>query len=801
MSTNNLPIYSSLPQIAQSLCQNMITILNATPGSGKTSLLPYFLVKEGIFSGKILMLESRRITARAAAQRISWHLNEPIGKKVGLRTRDETICSVDTIIEIMTEAVLLRILQNDPSLKGVSLIIFDEFHERTVNADLALSLIRESISLFNPTLKILIMSATLTFEDITASLPEAYYIQVEGNQYPVEIEYRPPQKNESLQSQICNAAKSLVLLSKGDILVFLPGLTEIRKTEDALRKFLPHIEIESIHGSYSISSQRSVIEKKGYQRIVLATNIAETSLTIDGIEAVIDSGIEKRSRYNPATAMEHLDTLQITKESAEQRAGRAGRTAKGVCIRLWNHTDVLIKKRPNILSSDLVPLVMECLLWGTHPDKMKWITNPPQPMITKALEVLQNLLMCKGQTLTKLGTKAALLSTHPRLSRMIILAENEEKSLAILLAGIMSEQQIPSGDLIETCIKITNDGFSLSLQKSINRIARENKIKFRQPETQMIRNKTGAHLYNAYPERVALYAGQNRYILSSGRAARTTETCNSKFIIACIIDGGTDEGLIRSYTPINYDVLVQLVGNPQKYTHIVWTGWKYHLHTKTVLAGIVLSTAKGGIPDKKALHKSAIVKIKSEGFDSLPWDNNHDQSSVTLYKRILFYTNNEYKTNLFSKVKLIDEAEIWLQPFFSTSNNEIITPQILLQALLYRLGYEKLNDFEMKVPSHFILPSGRKIQIDYSSDRPVIAGRIQEFFGTQLIAPICGVQPLIHLLSPANRPVQITEDINGFWKGSYLAIRKELAGRYPKHHWPDDPLSAEASQHAKRKKF
>lgn len=800
MRNHPLPIDKHLSEIASVLEKCQICILSAAPASGKTTVLPAYLLEKQLFEGKILMLESRRIAVRAAVQRIAWLLNEQPGQSAGMRTRDETLVSRNTKLEIITEAILLRMLQKDPSLSGVSLVIFDEFHERTLHADTAFAFLRETISALRPDLKILIMSATLDSEALIESLPDAHRIHIEGREFPVHIEYRPLSRGDSAQVQLVRACCDMVAAVRGDILVFLPGISDIRKTEEALRRKLPAMAIESIHGSYSFADQRSVIEKKEYRRIVLATNIAETSLTIDGIEAVVDSGLEKRSVYNPSTSMEHLQTMRITAQSAAQRAGRAGRTCPGKCIRLWGAHEILGERRPAILDSDLAALVMECLQWGSPPGKIGWLTAPPQSSIQKAFSLLNELGMCEGTALSETGRAAAALTTHPRLSRMILCTNSELKTFAVFLAACLTENTGMENDIIPACQTLLERGITVSLERQIDRITKEHGIKYRRPGKDILSAHAGELLWLAYPDRAAMKTGDTRYILTSGRAARTFSYCAHPYVIACDLEGGSDEGVIRAYAAIDYETLARVSGGAQKRVTLEWEDWEYSVHTTVFVAGLPVSSQKGGRADREQIEQACLLRLEKEGLEALPWKDDNGASPATLFRRICFYCRLRGLESLFSTQSLLSDAAQWLVPFLAVDSRKVLTAAILEQALEFRLGYERLEDMHREVPAQYLLPSGRKITVDYSAQIPVIAGRVQEFFGCASVTKICGIAPLIHLLSPAGRSVQITDDIGGFWERAYREVRKELAGRYPKHYWPDDPLGAEATRYAKRKK-
>lgn len=802
MYIESLPVYQHIDEILKSISDNDMLVLSSAAGSGKTTVVPYFLLTEDFFDRKILLLQNRRIAAQAAADRISVLLGEKTGLTVGLRTRDETLVSPKSRLEVITEGVLLRMLQKDPALEDVSLVIFDEFHERTVNADLGLAFLKDSIENLRPDLKILFMSASFDRASLESSLPGARFLDIPGTTFPVETEYLPVRDERNRVDGWLGGIKKALAATEGDVLTFLPGIGDMRRLQSRIADAFPGIHCDLLHGSFSAAEQRSVILKKDYRRIVLATNVAETSVTIEGITAVVDTGLEKRARYNPATGMDHIETVRITRQSAVQRKGRAGRLGPGTCIRCWDKTEHLTDRQPEIITSDLTPVVLQVMEWGALPENLEWITAPNPAMVERAVSLCESLHLVEAGRISALGKKAAALPLHPRLGAMVLGAD-DEYSTALLLAALISDNDMVRGDIADLIVSIKNEALSRKLHRTVRQLARETGWNF--DMASVCSQASGRLLYKAFPDRVAIRQDGDRWLLPSGRAARFFPAMGpdcADYLIAFSVEGTLQESLIRGYALLSNDDFKKIAGAEEKGLELVWKGWNWSCNTVTLLAGVAVSRVKGGKVGDEHLKDEVFKKIQREGFDSLPWKSGSDDSALALYNRICFFTAHSRCAGLadFSGGTLVAEAPMWLGPFIVATSKEAVSTDILKQALLARLGYEHTMEFEKSVPQECSLPSGRRIKIDYSGERPVIAGRVQEFFGTESLSPICGVPPLIHLLSPASRPVQITDDLAGFWKSSYKEVKKDLAGRYPKHFWPDDPLSEAATTRAKPKK-
>ena len=575
-SPEHFPIFSSLPDITAKLTDGDALILQAETGAGKTTVLPWHLVKNRIFSGKILMLEPRRIAARTATERIADLLGEKPGDSVGLRTRHDSIPG--KCLEIITEGVLTRILRNDPGLEGTSLVIFDEFHERNTAGDIALALTWECRKLFRPDLKILLMSATLSGDEFRKSYGETPYIKVPGRAFPVKTEYSPPYAGEWLEAgmaRLTGEALEKIGKESGDVLVFLPGFREIRRTEEAIRQVLPDIPVEILHGKLPPESQRRLFNRPETirHRIILATNVAETSITLPGIRAVADSGLERRVRYSPRTGLDHWETLPVSLASAEQRKGRAGRLGPGICLRYWKESDFRDPERsPEILETDLAPLLLDILAWGASgPFELTWLTKPPEAGISRAFELLRTLgLIDRDNRLTDEGRKAAEIPFHPRLASMLASAKKSGKTAtAAALAAMIEEDIYPAGhaeaDLREQLAVLKKTFVNPEMVRKIKdeclRIYRSSGLKesaFRLEEIDPL--EAGCVLLYAYPDRAAIRTKRDgikaRYQLAGGRGAVLDGHLSSEeFLVAVDLDGGDADGRIFYAAPFDQNDL------------------------------------------------------------------------------------------------------------------------------------------------------------------------------------------------------------------------------------------------------
>lgn len=828
--TQTLPLFPHLDRIADSLARDGVLLLHAETGAGKTTLVPWRLLSHPAFAGqKIMLLQPRRIAARAAADRIAALLGETIGQTAGLRTRTETVIGAAGRLEVATEGILTRIIQKNQSLDGYGTLIFDEFHERNLQADVGLALAWDCRETVRPDLRILFMSATLPSEDIRAVFGDIDLVSVPGRTHPVRILYRPPRPGEHVWEGASRCAaeaqEMLRVEGGGDTLVFLPGFREIRRTEEILSRDHPGHDADMVvlHGQLPPDEQRRVLNPKPgtRSRIILSTNVAETSLTIPGVRAVVDSGLERRVRYLPRTGMDHWDTVSISNASAEQRKGRAGRLGPGICLRWWSETE---ERRdftpPEIIESDLAPLVLETALWGTAPFDLKWLTPPPSAAVERAYGLLLSLgLIDDRRRITVTGRNAAALGIHPRLGRMILAAsERGWLSTASLVAALLEEGDPLRDDDPDFRARIAawsawrrgersaiNDGAARRIDDEARRI-----IRLAGSEQQALNNSdidpdlAGRLILLAYPDRAARKMGEgtgSRWLLATGRGARMKgHLADTDFIAAAELDGGETDARIFLAAPITIgDLEGGMAGQPEVEDILEWDGWNPHVRSVVRFGSIILKETRGTVSEDQ-IRQSVNDRIAGEGLEFLPWDD----LTRHLCAKILFVQKygGQSKWPDFSSDSLISDINTWLIPYGNYNGGPVFTRDILLNALKNRLGWNNIRQLDILAPDFITLPSGTRKKINYETgDIPVLAARIQEFFGSRVTPSLCGIPVILHLLSPAGRPIQITRDLDGFWERSYPDVKKELKGRYPRHFWPDDPRNALPTHKAKPKKL
>ncbi|PKL35378.1 MAG: ATP-dependent helicase HrpB [Spirochaetae bacterium HGW-Spirochaetae-1] len=833
MTTNetlSLPVYSRLDEIAATLAHDRTLLLHAETGAGKTTLVPWHLLSHRNFSGsKILLLQPRRIAARAAADRIASLLGEKIGKTVGLRTRTETVTGPAARLEVVTEGILTRIIQNDQSLEGYGTLIFDEFHERSLQADIALALSLDCRTTLRPDLNILFMSATLPAADIQSIFGGAQCISIPGRTHPVRVFYRPPFPGEkSWEGAARLATEAGEILSaegSGDILVFLPGFREIRRTQEILEKGrqAAGADITILHGRLLPDDQRRVLNPPpgSRSRIILSTNVAETSLTIPGVRVVVDTGLERRVRYLPRTGMDHWDTAPISIASAEQRKGRAGRTGPGTCLRWWPENDMREEfSQPEIIESDLAPLFLETALWGASPLDLTWLTVPPRGGLERASSLLADLgLLDNTGRITDTGRKAARLGLHPRLGRMIITAaEKGWVATAAVTAALLEERDSMGGndpdfrDRLTAWAAWARGERSAMTEGSARRIADEARriignAGFDQrkiTENDIDPELAGRLLLTAYPDRAARLTDGGpvtRWLMATGRGARLAGSLgNAEYLAAAEMDGGETDARIFLAAPISLsDLESGLAGQPVEEHITEWNEWVPRCQSQVRLKKLVLREKRGLLPPENELRRAAFDRVSKEGLSCLPWN---DQAR-RLCARIMFVRRFGGQSTWpdFAPESLAAEFGEWLIPYGRYDGGPVFTDDTVLQALKNRLGWGNIRQLDTLAPEQWVLPSGTHKSIDYESgDIPIIAARLQEFFGSRETPALCGEPLLLHLLSPAGRPIQITRDLDGFWDRSYPEVKKELRGRYPRHSWPDNPREAEPTSRAKPRK-
>ena len=838
----DLPVDEVIPELAAALRNGHNAVLQAPPGAGKTTRVPLALLNEAWLSGKrILMLEPRRLAARSAAYYMARQLNENVGDTVGYRVRMDSRVSKGTRIEVLTEGVLTRLLQNDPGLSDVGLVIFDEFHERNLQADLGLTLCVEIRAALRDDLRLLAMSATLAGEPVSALLGNAPVITSTGRSFPVETRYLPPDMRRATGAGFLDhaaiAVERALTQESGSLLVFLPGITEIKRVEQRLREanLGAHTLICPLYGELDQQLQEQAIlpAPAGQRKVVLATSIAETSLTIEGIRVVIDSGWSRVPRFDPVSGLTRLTTVNVSQASAEQRRGRAGRLEPGICYRLWSegaHNKLPDYNRPEILEADLATLALDIAQWGvTDPDKLAWLDPPPAAHYAQARELLQELgaLDDKG-AITAHGRRMSQLAMHPRLAHMVIMGmELGHGALACDLAALLSERDIIKGerdaDLHLRLQALRTEGPSPlalpqrergSRQENIDRMACSRvrkqaeqwrrQLRIAEHDTSRI-DHTGVLLAYAYPDRIAQRrpGGEPRYLLANGRGAVFTrhETLSAAdYIVAAHLDGAQREARIFLAATISRGEVEEYFADLITTKDFVeWDSRNECVQARRQqrLGALILDDAPLRDADPEAVMQAMLHGIREMGMTCLPWS----KGLRAWQQRVQFLHRLEpQQWPDVSDENLLAGLEDWLAPYLNGVTRRGHLANLDLHAALSgRLSWEQQRSLDELAPTHLAVPSGSRIPIDYDNDPPVLAVRLQEMFGLKETPRIAGgrVALLIHLLSPAYRPVQVTQDLAGFWARSYHEVKKDLKGRYPKHYWPDDPLRAQATARAK----
>ena len=819
----DLPIVEILDDVKAQLQQQNTLIVHAPPGAGKSTLLPLALFEEAWLKGqKIIMLEPRRLAARSIAMRLSELLGEKVGETIGYRIRFETKVGERTQIEVVTEGILTRMLHGDNSLEGVGLVIFDEFHERSIHADVALALCRESQQVLRPDLKILVMSATLNMPQLTQSL-KAPVVESKGRQYPVVIEYVGDQDQFMIPEMTANTVVKASKMHDGDILVFMPGQREITECASILKSKLRGFSIHPLYGQLPYNKQKAAIlpDREGRRKVVLATNIAETSLTIEGVKVVVDTGFGRTMKWDPKSGLSRLETVQVSKDSADQRAGRAGRLSPGVCYRMWSKaTDSRLQEHrtPEILEADLASLALDLASWGiTDPLSLTWLSPPPRGAWQAAVETLHDLEALDNGRITEHGKNMHRLPCHPRLAHMMLMAEEEGLvSLAADVASLLEERD-PLGK--EAGIDINNRIEVLRTHRREDRkggrFDRIEKIagSYRQLFDAEVDNdvfdpyETGLLLTHAFPERIAFARPGNnaQFKLANGRiamAGHKDDLAHEAWLAVANLDARDGIGKIFLASPLNPRDLAPRVKEVEV---IEWDTEDGGLNaSKDVRIGnIVLKSVPLADPDPSHLLQAIVDAIKKEGRTLLDW--NDEVAQLQNRVRSLGKWRPTESWPDFSTDTLLRTNEEWLAPYLTDVKKPHELKKIQLsEVLLHSLEYEKQEELHRLAPAKMEVPSGSDIKILYreNGEAPILAARIQELFGMEETPTVNEEETplLIHLLSPGFKPVQVTGDLKNFWNETYFEVRKELKGRYPKHHWPDDPWTAEAVRGVKRKK-
>ncbi len=825
--TSTLPISAIVPDVIDALQGKQCVVITAPPGTGKSTLLPLEILEKFVKDNhKILMLEPRRLAARSIATRMSDMINERVGDTVGYRVRFESVVSDKTKIEVLTEGILTRQLQSDNELKDVEVVIFDEFHERSLNADLALALVRECQQILRPDLKIVIMSATIDCNTI-AQMLDAPVIKADMKKYNVEIFYEGGLDVTTAAEQTAAVVSRALREHDGDILTFLPGESEIHRCEDILRKSLDdnEIRIHPLYGMLPMQQQMAAImpDRNGRRKIVLATSIAETSLTIEGIRIVVDSGLCRIQKFDPDTGLSHLETVKISMDMADQRAGRAGRLCDGYCYRLWSKTENQFFKpnrRPEIEYADLAPLVLDLARWGeTEPGNLTWLTPPDRRDIASARELLQRLdAIDDNFNITASGIQLSNIPTHPRIAKMLVVAREENLTpLAADIAAILDNR--------DPLPKETGTDFNLRIEalrrnrrdnrhnRALDNIERNAAQYRRMLGCRAIDNATfeptdtGFLLAEAYPERIAsAKPGNNaQFMLTNGSMAMMDykdSLAGESWITIASLNAREGIGRIHLASPLDPSTLKPMI---KTYDSITWNTKKGGIMavSQMRLGSIILSEKTLNNPDETIVQQSVINAIKKEGDVLLDWND----ETTNLQNRILSLRTWNPDSNWpdVATPTLIGDCEKWLSPYLDGVTTTAQLKKIdLAEAIRYSvLDIHQQQLLDTLAPTHIRVPSGSNIRLKYLADgsQPVLAVRLQECFGMDDTPRICNgaIPVLMHLLSPGYKPVQVTSDLKSFWTNAYFEVRKELRARYPKHVWPDDPMTEQAVRGVKRK--
>ena len=850
---DQFPVDAIILELGQALAGYGRAVLTASPGSGKTTrvplallgLLPNAMAPFSAFAplpGKILVLEPRRLAARAAARHMARLLGEDVGQRVGYRVRLDSKVSAITRVELLTEGMFTRRLLADPELSGVSCVIFDEFHERGLHADFGLALCLENAMTFRPDLRILVMSATLETEELSRFLDGCPIIKAKGRNWPVAMGYArrelcigPAAGLDEVAQKTALAVREAVRDQPGNILVFLPGQAEIRRTVDLLENLSNNTDCHPLYGNLSPCEQDAAIAPPppGRRKVVLATDIAQTSLTIEGVRIVIDAGLARNPRFEPATGLSRLVTTRLTQDAADQRAGRAGRLAPGVCLRLWSEKEKLLPQvRPEILDADLASLYLDALVWGSEPGALPWLTLPPETALRNAAETLLSLKAIKSTStarkdnrffITPHGQKLAQLPLHPRLAHMVLQAaefETDLSSLAACLAALVSDRdplRRGANGEISADIRLRLP----LLQKPENRLIREAAGQIRRlsgvrghfklpgPEEE---DFCGYLLSLAWPERIAQRRSEGSFRLASGQGAQLSAhdpLASETWLATASLGEGTNRHVRLAAPLTSEDLLRAHGGNIQHKETVHWDNRSETVicHAIQTLGALILEEKP--LPPSPALSeriKAALLEgIRSLGLDCLPWTGELRQ----LQARVTMLRNLERTEGSDKSIwpdlrdeallqELAQEAEsVWLAPWLEGVNRRSQFSSINLEAaLLALLPWPLPERLEKEAPKRINLPSGSSASVDYlpalRNEPPILAVKLQEMFG-QTDSPRLAkgrVPVMLHLLSPAGRPLQITSNLRHFWDNAYIQVRAEMRGRYPKHPWPENPLTA-----------
>ncbi|PMT60311.1 ATP-dependent helicase HrpB [Vibrio parahaemolyticus] len=816
---SQLPIEAVMPQLLTAVKHQHQVILKAAPGAGKSTYFPLQLIQNQVVTGKVIMLEPRRLAARNIARYLAEQLGEQVGQRVGYRVRGETKVSASTQLEIVTEGVMTRMIQNDPELDGVDLLIFDEFHERSIHADTALALSLEVQEALRDDLKLVVMSATLDQEALQSLLPEACYIESEGRSFAVETRYVPLTANDHLSTVMAKNIESLMNKESGSLLAFLPGVAAIKQVQERLSHLPDDVEVCPLYGQLSFTEQQKAISpaEKGKRKVVLATNIAETSLTIEGIRLVVDSGLERVARFDLKNGLTRLEQTRIAQSSAIQRAGRAGRIEEGICVRLYSESQLKQQPQvpqPEILHSDLASLVMELAFWGTTDiHELKWLDIPSAAALQQAKQLLFSLgLITEQGQLTAEGKQAHDLGVEPRAAAMLIKSQSHsDKMVNVALAAVA---------LIEEPERnVTNIAHSLhrwlsgSHPKKSLLLKRAQSLAHKLDTTFSLRevdeDVLPLVLSLAFPDRIAQQRTNQfgRFALANGHGAecRPDDMLGGcEYLVAIdLMRSHSNSSQIHLACELDVNILQTTFDSLFSTEEVVdWDEKKGRLvaEKQRKLGQLVIERVSLPNPGKEKMTQALLTYVRRQGLSSLNWT----PAAESLLERIRCAVDwlPEQAWPMFDEASLLDSLDEWLEPYMtSVASVKDLSKINLVEALNARLGWPLNQHLDEWLPEHYQLPTGTKKRIRYQhGHEPVLSVRMQEVFGesTSPTVALGRKRVVLELLSPAQRPLQVTSDLAAFWNGSYKDVQKEMKGRYPKHVWPDDPANHVATTKTKR---
>ncbi len=806
-----------MPELLSGVRSASQLILKAAPGAGKSTYFPLKLLQENVVAGKIIMLEPRRLAARNIARYLAQQLGESVGQQVGYRVRGDTKVSAATKLEIVTEGILTRMIQSDPELSGIDMVIFDEFHERSIHADTALAFCLEIQEALRDNLKLVVMSATLDQNALCKLLPDARYVESQGRSYPVEYRYHPLKANERLEDVMSRQISSLLASESGSLLAFLPGVAAIKRVQERLENLPHNIHVCPLYGQLTFEQQQAAIQPaaKGQRKVVLATNIAETSLTIEGIRLVVDSGLERVAKFDFKSGVTRLEQVRTAKSSAEQRAGRAGRTEPGMCVRLFSESQLNQQAdvpTAEILHSDLASLTLELAQWGAQEaSDLKWLDVPPVNAVDQARKLLKALnLMNSKHQLTESGKLAIELGVEPRMAAMLARSKSMNCiNTAALVAALLEDVERNTVDLLHSVHRFKQGKHSK--QKVVSQRAQQLMKKLGHPfATQDIDEQyVPVLLAAAFPDRIAQARNKQhgRFVLANGHGADIKETerlaASEYLVVVDLMRGGSDSSMIFLAAELDLDLLEQYC--PELFTEqevVDWDENKGRLvaERQQKIGRLVVSTQLLPEPSGEKMTKALLNFVHRKGISVLNWTPKSRETLERLRCAADWLPEHEWPR--LDDSALLDDLTNWLEPYMTGVHSVKGLGKIdLTEALMAYIGWPLNQEIDQWLPTHYQVPTGSKKAIRYQHGKePVLSVRMQEMFGEQCSPAIAqGRKTLVlELLSPAQRPLQVTRDLASFWQGAYKEVQKEMKGRYPKHVWPDDPASHVATTKTKR---